>query len=253
MKSSPNPDLNHNLRPANKAYYATIPFVFRVIRSNTTEVNSYVENSELWLTDVQVRASSNDDGNIYKAIRMYIDRNDEYEDDFILNPSATTPGSNVVGGLLDLTRDNYYDYDDDNNEIIYGEYESIDGIISSYSGEDAIADINGTGKTDDNFDTFTAKHRPGINYYDNYNNCVFKTAEYECLESIKPFKDEITGDLTNRDNNHPTSVCRTKGLTEHYLGRVDFTIYLEGWDHSVIDEELEHYFDLGLTFEINKL
>ena len=54
LKTSPNPNSNHNLRPANKSYYATIPFVFRVIRSNTTAVDNYVEGSELWLTDAQV-------------------------------------------------------------------------------------------------------------------------------------------------------------------------------------------------------
>ena len=236
---------------AEKRHYATIPFVFRVIRSNTTEVNSYVEGSELWLVDAQVKASSVDDGNIYKAIRMFIDRDDTYEDDFIMNPTAINKGLTVVGGLLNLNGDHYYDYNDNGDEIIYGEYETIDGIKPSYTGADEIADINGTGKTE--VDTFTAKHRPGINYYDNYNNCVFKTAEYESLSSIAPIKDEITGVLRNKDDNHPSSVCKTGGATDHYLGRVDFTIYLEGWDHSVIDEELEHYFDLGLTFEINKL
>lgn len=237
--------------PANQSNFAVIPFVFRVIRSNTTETNNYVEGSELWLVDAQVRASSIDDGNIYKAIRMFIDRDDSYEDDFIMNPSATNKGATKVGGLLNIAKDDYYDYDADNNEIIYGEYETIDGIKPNYAGADEIADINGTGKNE--VDTFTAKHRPGINYYENYNNCVFKTAEYESLSSIAPIKDEITGVLRNKDDNHPSSVCKTGGATDHYLGRVDFTIYLEGWDHSVIDEELEHYFDLGLTFEINKL
>lgn len=252
LKESPNPDYNRlGLRVADKSYFATIPFVFRVIRSNTVLDNDYVENSELWLTDAQVRASSGDDGEIYKAIRMYVNRDSSYEDDFILNPSATRTGDTVVGGLLDLTRDNYYDYDDNNNEIIYGEFESIDGIQQSYSGADEIADINGTGKTV--FDTFTAKHRNGINYYNNYNNCVFKKANYECLNSIAPIKDQITGALCNQDESHPSSVCKTGGSDKHYLAHVDFTVYLEGWDHTVIDEEKDHFFDLGLTFEINKL
>ena len=264
LKTSPNPDPNHSLRPADKKYYATIPFVFRVIRSNTTTPNNYVGGSELWLNDAAVRASSDADGEIFSAIRLFIDRDNTmlknatdlepyYKDDFILNPSASTSGSTIVGGLLDLTRDNYYDYDENDNEIIYGEYESVGGIQPSYTGADEIADINGTGKTGDNYDTFTAKHRPGINYYIDYNNCVFKTADYEALSTIMPLKDEVTGVLHNRDAANPTSVCITKGAEGHYLGRVDFTIYLEGWDHSVVDEEIEHYFDLGLTFEINKL
>ena len=253
LKKAPNSsDTNHSSL-AEKSSYAKIPFAFRVLRSNTTILNSFVEGSELWLTDAQVRASSIDDGNVYRAIRMFVDRNDDYENDFILNPSALNNGKTVVGGLLDLGCDTFYDYDEDNNEIIYGDYEIIGGIQSSYSGPDEIADINNTGRTGEDYDTFTAKHRQGINYYENYNDCIFKTAEYESLSSIAPLKDEVTGVLHNRDAAHPTSVCKTAGAEGHYLGRVDFTIYLEGWDHSVIDEELEHCFDLGLTFEINKL
>ncbi len=255
LKVSPNPDPLHNSILAKQSYYAYIPFVFRVVRYNVTDTdtNKYVADSELWLTDAQVRASSNEDGAVYNAVRMYVDRSSDYEDDFILSPSATNKGSTTVAGLLDLTGDHYYDYDAYDNEIIYGEYESISGIQSSYAGPNEIADINGTGKTGEDYDTFTARHREGINYYDNYNNCAFKKAEFESLSSVSPIKDEITGILRNKDDSHPTSVCKTAGVESHYLGRVDFTIYLEGWDHSVIDEELEHFFDLGLTFEINKL
>ena len=251
LKNSPTVNNNGSATEASTMYYSTIPFVFRVIRTNTITENDYVGNQELWLTDAEIRASSVDDGNIYKSIRIFVDRGNDYDDDFILNPSANAVGSTVVGGLLDLSRDQYYDYDADDNEVIYGEYESIGGIKSAYAGTDEIDDVNGTGR--DECDTFTAKHRSGINYYDNYNGCVFKTAEYECLNTIAPLKDEVSGVLHNRDAQHPSSVCRTGGLSDHYLGRVSFTIYMEGWDHSVIDLELEHAFDLGLTFEINKL
>ncbi len=253
LKKSP---INGNEHPgaiASSEFYSKIPMVFRVLRSNTTQSDNYVEGSELWLVDAQVKASSSEDGNIFKGIRMFVDRGNDYNDDFILNPSAVNKGSNVVAGLLDLSRDHYYDYDKDGNEIIYGEYDRVGGIQRNYSGADDIVDINGTGKSGEDYDTFTARHRQGVNYYNNYNDCVFKTAEYESLSSIAPGKDEITGRLYNKDENHPTSVCKTAGAEGHYLGRVDFTIYLEGWDHSVIDEEISHYFDLGLTFEINKL
>ena len=263
LKCSPNPENNYNIKLAVKDYYSTIPFVFRVIRTNTAETNKFEPNVELWLTDATVKASSTiNDGDVYKAIRMYVDRdpdferdgiNDYTEGDFILNPSATDDGDTIVAGALDLTRDNYYDYDNNGDEIIYGEYETIADRKPSYAGADEIADLNGTGKTGEDYDTFTAKHRPGINYFESYENCVFKTAEYESLSTIKPIKDEQTGAMRNRDEQHPTSVCKTKGEAGHFLGRVDMTVYLEGWDHSVIDQELGHYFDLGLTFEINKL
>ena len=236
---------------SDKEFYSKIPFVFRAIRSNTTIANLYVEGSELWLTNAEVRASSDEDGDVYKAVRMFIDRPYYYEDDFIVNPSASAPGSTIVAGLLDINGDHYYDYDANGDEFIYGDYEFVGGIRPSYSGSNEIADINGTNKV--GFDTFTARHRTGINYYENYDNCVFKTADYECLNSIAPIKDEVSGILRNKDIAHPTSVCKTGGADDHFLGRVDFTIYLEGWDHNVVDEEIEHMFDLGLTFEINKL
>ena len=251
LKASPN---SANYAPTSSAenrHYIKLPFVFRVIRSNTVTANDFVANQELWLTDIQVRASSVDDGNIYKAMRMYVDRPSYYENDFIINPSANDKGETAVGGLLNISKDDYYDYNDD-GEIIYGEYETIGGLSSTgYTGPDEVVDLNGTGR--DDVTTFTAKHRPGVNYYDNYNNCVFKTAEYESLSTIAPFRDLMTGVLSNKDSAHPTSVCKTADSSDHFLARVNFTIYLEGWDHSAIDEELEHMFDLGLTFEINKL
>ena len=60
------------------------------------------------------------------------------------------------------------------------------------------------------------------------------------------------GILENFDENHPTSVCKTDANDNH-LARVNMTIWLEGWDFSIIDEEQDHMFDIGLTFEINKV
>ena len=37
------------------------------------------------------------------------------------------------------------------------------------------------------------------------------------------------------------------------LGRVDFTIFLEGWDHAIIDTNIEHSFQMGFQFGINKV
>ena len=47
-------------------------------------------------------------------------------------------------------------------------------------------------------------------------------------------------------------VCVTAS-TEDHIARVDFTIYLEGWDHAVIDTEISHGFNLGLQFQINRV
>ena len=80
-----------------------------------------------------------------------------------------------------------------------------------------------------------------------------KTASYKSLSAIAPVSNPTTGELENTDPDNPTSICTTADASDHYLGRATMTIYLEGWDLSVIDEEQSHKFDLGLTFEINRI
>ena len=254
---SPNEKVHGHTSPAGTSQYVHLPLVFRVLQSDSPSDDDYVDGAELWITNVAARASEGEgtDGQIYKAIRTYIDRDDSVYgagSDFILNPSAEgNASSTTVGGILDLSGDNYFDFEGD-HEIIFGEYNSIGGLSGSgYAGEDEFDDINGTG-IDDRRTTFTAKHYPTIKYYDNYNSCSFKTAAYETIDSIAPVRDPATG-LANADSLHPTSVCTTAGDEDHYLGRVTLTIYLEGWDHTVIDDEIDHKFDLGLSFEINRV
>ena len=263
LKKSPNIIVHDHSQPATHSQYVRLPLVFRVLQSDTPSEDDYVEGSELWLTGAAARASSGEavDGNIYKAIRAFIDRDVSVYGancSFIFNPSAEGGASaTTVGGILDLDgdEDESFDYERVGNhyeEIIYGEYNTVGGVSADgYDGEDVFYDINGTGITDRRT-TFTAKHYPNVNYYSNYNNCSFKTAAYETLASIAPVRDPVEG-LSNADPEHPTSICTTAGVEDHYLGRVGLTIYLEGWDHSVIDDEINHMFDLGLTFEINRV
>lgn len=247
--------------------YAKIPFVFRVLDTYTTSPSiKYLPETEVWLYKAKLEAARGSVGELQKAIRVFVDREDTHGDDFILNPSAATKGSTTVAGLLDLTTDHYYDYTFDPvkqqyNEIIYGDFERVgtDPIRSSYSGEDIIDDFNGTGKEGEDYDTFTAKHHRGVNYYakadrngNKIGDYILKTAEYESMTSIRPKEDAYTGHLSNYDESHPTSVCKTADADGHYLGKVTLSVYLEGWDHSLIDQELLHSFNMGLTFKTNK-
>ena len=261
LKKSPNEVVHDHSVPATHGQYVFLPLVFRVLQSDTPAEDDYVAGSELWLTGAAARASGGEavDGNIYKALRAFIDRDTTVygaNSAFIFNPSATGGASSTtVGGILDLSGDNYFDFERVGNhdeEVIFGEYTSVGGVSANgYDGEDVFYDINGTGITDRRT-TFTAKHYPSVNYYSNYNSCVFKTAAYETLTSIAPVRDPADG-LSNADPDHPTSICTTADASDHYLGRVNITVYLEGWDHSVIDDEIDHRFDLGLTFEINRV
>ena len=236
-----------------KGDYLTIPLVFRI----QGEGDSFFDDKELWLTKAVARASSGyADSEVYKALRLFVDRDSRnYSTDFIFNPSATNRGETRVGGLLNISRDEYYDFDT-NGEIIYGEYDpaALDLISANpYSGANVVHDVNGVGNTEPS--TFVAKHYQNTKYYTNFysaaNNALFGHAEYESISSIAPARD-TQDHLTNVDPYNPTSVCKTRA-DDHHLARVNLTVWLEGWDFSVVDKEISHGFDLGLTFEMSSL
>ena len=247
LKKAPNPmsgDIHNNVA-ADIDHFAYFQFVFRVAKTTT----GYFDDQELWLTDAEARASYANGGNVSNAVRIYIDRGPEYEDDFIFNPTATSASQTKVGGLLDIDSDGYYDYNDSGEEMLYGQFDNDSGISGAgYDGNDEIDDINGSNST--SLNTFTAKHAQGMKYYSSLSGCGIKTAKYESVTSIAP--KTSNGKLENFDENHPTSICKTKASDNH-LARVNMTVYLEGWDFSVVNEEIYHMFDVGLTFEINKV
>ena len=242
---------------APEGYYAYFQFIFRIPKGASASTTEYVANREVWLTDAKARPSFSDQGDVSKALRVFIDRKDsDYSTDYIFNPSATTRGATKVGGLLDLSRDGVYDSDNDNNEILFGEYNQAiadSKRIANYQGSGDIDDVNGSGAT--SLDTFTSRHAAGCNYFtrESLAECEIKTAEYESINDLLPTKNPLNGELVNRDSSNPTSLCTTSDSSDYNLGRVNMAIYLEGWDFSVIDEEIGHLFDIGLTFEINKV
>ena len=231
LKKSPNQSVHGNVTPAEKKNYLTIPFVFRIMNEN----NQYVANQELWLSKAVARANSNKDGNMYKAIRIFVDREDSIygeKNDFIFNPSASQGGRTRVGGLLHLSGSGYYDFDS-NGEVLYGEYDqaALNDISSEgYEGEDVLYDVNGSGNST-KATTFTAKHYPHTKYYSSLNDDLFGHAEYKSLSDIAPARDELDY-INNADPEHPTSVCKTDP-NNHNLGRVDMTIYLPEVPYSV--------------------
>ena len=46
-------------------------------------------------------------------------------------------------------------------------------------------------------------------------------------------------------------LCTTADSAGKYLAELDTIIWLEGWDHVVIDKALSHKFNLGLQFQID--
>ena len=262
LKDAPTTEHHATDLPASTKNYLKLPFIFRATKSKS-EVPDYVENQELWLTDAKGAASSSHDGNVFKAMRVFFDREDaDYETDFILNPDANNPGATKVGGLLDLTCDSYYDFDE-SGEIIYGDWDKtilpdpttkISPNGWTYTGTNPIYDLNNTGNEVEKATTFDSRHHDNTKFYSKskLDEIPFKTAKYESLSSIKPVRDETNGRLSNPAGK-VTSVCKTGGASEHYIGHVDAYIWLEGWDYYVVDEEQQHRFDFGLTFEVNKV
>lgn len=263
----PNPDAIHNR--ASTTNYSQITFAFKVFSTDSEGHKIFAEGRELWLTYVKTRASQTSTGNVSNSLRMYIHRDETNygaNNAFLFNPSSAENGETKVGGLLNLGSDNYYDFND-NGEIIYGAYSikegySTTGIVDGPCTNDSIVDINDKWdwetkeNTEDNIrdytDTFTAMHSPyAPKYFENLNNISIKTAKYVGTDYVIQTKNS-EGKLVNPEG-RKTSVCITGDSTKNYIGEFDATIYLEGWDFSLTDEEQSHQFDFQLRFETNKI
>ena len=280
LMNSPTNDVptpTHAQNAAKKLSYSKITFIFRTFHTVADGSQQFVGGQEIWLTHAQARASASSTGNVSKSMRMYIERDDGYygaNNGFIFNPTVKANGATKVGGLLNLGYDHYYDFNEQ-GEILYGDY-SINGNDSGISGNaydpdvqgDYIYDINGKWdwekieNTDNNrihyADTFTAAHSPECpKYFANLNKVDIKTAKYRGTNSVLQTKDS-NGLLYNpvdpvTQQVIKTSVCKTGDANNNYIGEFDATIFLEGWDFSVINSEQNHKFDFQLRFETNRI
>lgn len=254
-------DVRFNDTIAEHEKYIKLPLVFRIIRIDAIDDDSkYSQGKHIWLTGAEAAARSSSDGEVFKALRLHADgyvKDDEHEDDpylhsqFIINPSSelTREQSALrhtnVAGLLDMDKDEMYDHFTNGTheeELIYGQYQVLSPTASLVPTSDELDDINGTNKTDNS--TFLAKHMPGVYGYTSLNDFRPETAEFETIDSMKPDNNE--GRLSGG-----VPLCTTvKNSTG--LANLDLTIWIEGWDHTVVDEEEYHYFNLGLTFQIDR-
>ena len=227
------------------SYYSHVPFVFRIIDGN----GNFTKGADIWLTNANVAAAGTNQF-IREAVRIYFS---EGANDFVLNPASelATAGYTKVAGLLDLDVDGAYDAVD-GTELIYGDYTNEPVVAGTATADNHLddptvfTDVNQTGQTAKS--TFLAEHLKGVEYYDTaaLNAAAPKLARFETLESIRP-DDDGDGNLSGG-----IPVTRTS-LTADAIAHLDLTIYLEGWDHSVIDAEIGHSFDLGLRFQINRV
>lgn len=228
--------------PAKTNDYVRIPFAFKIINEDA----EYVEGKSVWLTDAVCSAEYD----IEESIRVYVEGTSQ---NFLFRPADghTGTGATKVGGLLDLDGDGKYDYDRGTlEEYLYGDFEQAPSLITTpYPDDDEhdrLEDINGTNANEAS--TFLAKHHPGSSYYDSFASKPPKVAEYYNYGQVKPSISSTNGEYYAGDTGIP--ICSTS--EGHKIGYATFTIYVEGWDHSVIDKAAGYQFNLGLKFEIDR-
>lgn len=227
--------------------YVRIPFAFKVIDND----DQLVAGQDIWLTDVSVQVA--DGVNIHESVRVFV-QNDTQK--LLFKPadnSDNDSGTTIIGGQLDLDGDGTYDFNKQSgNEYIYGAYSDRSSITWSntpygipYEDAEPI-NVNGTPYTTEQ-STFYAKH----NEYaclPNYSRSNFGVADYYTFHKIKPSKNG-SGDYYAGE----TGIAMTTTRAESKIGYATFTIFLEGWDYSVVDKEDGHAFNLGLQFEVNRI
>lgn len=234
----------NNIIEAEKSRYSKIPLCFRVINSLD---GTYCADKEVWISESQVFGGENEGFNVTKGVRTYF-KSDECN--FIFNPTAKEAGKTAVAGLLDLNLNGSYDYAPSethpgfNEEIIYGDYEKLDGPDFTYFENDSeYIDLNNTGKSRPYI--FYSKHQAGVYGLEDYSSIDIQYAEYESLASVAPSINESLGIY---EGGMP--VCKTGS---NYIGFSEMYIWIEGWDNEVVNQVWSLSFNLGVTFEINKI
>jgi len=266
LKSSLVAGTAFNNYDAETDHYVHIPFAFRVMRYDISNNRTYAKGENIWLSDAIVEASSsNPDSTVYKAIRIYsVGKKATKEGNTInytdvktvINPSdnSTSNGSTAVAGLLDISGDGYYDVFEQGLQkyaIIYGENNltpaqqaAIYTEQQSTSVDSDLVDFNGTNFISE-ATTFTSKFYRGTHYPASLNAISPKYQIHDTLGTVKP-----------HDNNGVLTLgkplCSTSN-DANAIADLDMTIWLEGWDHNVIDQENTHSFNLGLQFQISRL
>ena len=234
-----------NNSPAETRYYSVLPFAFRIIDNNS----NYLGGKKIWISDAKAITSGS--AHIHESLRVFARDPNATARTFLLNPSSEDSGYNTVAGMLDLDGDGYYDRvyntsDYNYYEIIYGK-NSYEGTPvysdTALAADSALVDINDTGASEAN--TFYAKHQEGT-FTTTYAGLDLHRAYYYGYTDVRPTVDDATGSFTGG-----LPVTITDETTK--IGFSTLTIYLEGWDHSVIDQAIGYKFSLGITFEIDRV
>lgn len=276
LKNCPttNRPLERSEAPTSK--YVKIPFAFRSFTTGENGIANAtsVRDEKIYLSGAETKA---EEGSIDKALRMYIDRNGKDDNnvdlgDFIFNPNSNSAGSTKVGGVLDLSGNGFFDYDNNPEntstsymrEFLYGDCTFKDGVswnsfVQQKNADSGLDDINDTKMTEQT--TFTSKHRKntyhlpcddthpldsfvdiGTSSYLGKSDVLL--TKYDKEEENPPFLDKY---VCKTD----TEITTVGNNVSSYVGTFDLTIYIEGWDFNTINQHGNKEFNLGLTFAID--
>lgn len=226
--------------PALSNHYVKLPLAFLMKDSN----NDNIEDVDVWLTAADTQASGE---NIDQALRMYVETSQRK---FLMKPAdkGTSAGSTKVGGPLDLDGDGTYDYNlSTRKEMYYGQCTGTFNWPESEYGEpiETAPYDNVNGVTDLRESTFYSKHNQ-FAYVPNYSDIFPFRAEYQPFGKVKPSVDE-NGNFIEGDTGFKIATTDSSDG----VGYVTFTIFIEGWDHVIVDRASNYSFNLSLEFKVN--
>ena len=245
LYSAPDASDPYSQSGASSYNYVEIPFAFKITNNSGIKV----ADKGIWISDA---LANGDATHIEDSLRLHIN-NISDNDQFLVRPNSADDGATTVAGLLNIDGDDKFDFNTSTGkEHLYGEYGDVEPTygVDTFADdptfdEDKYYDVNETGQ-DTDFTTFTAKHHSTCHPITNWDAIKgnFKKAHYYGLNSVKPaiVNGEYTGGRRVSCTNSPCAI-----------GYATLTIYIEGWDHAIIDSASGHGFDLNLTFEINKV
>lgn len=211
----------HSLASTNQYIHLSLAFMSRGGYSTSSSVN---EGSKIYLSDFNIAGKAKDATRVRFA--------SETLGNILTSPSDMQDGYTLVGGPLDLDQDGEFDYrQDTKKEIFYGQHDEDIDYDLPY--EDDAKNV------DRNFDSFAnPNHSSGVYpikdtdktatkaYYEAMNKYIYTGVE----ESVLP--------LTETD--------------EYGIGFLDIDIFLEGWDHDLINSVIGSSIGLAMEFGIGE-
>ena len=234
---------------ADKFEYVRLPFAFKIL----DEDSETIPDKKVWLTEAVCQAEEG----IHDAIRIYVEGTTR---NFLMRPAdaSTSSGYTNVGGVLDLDGDGTYDYNKSTfEEYVYGHFDDTVPFSAEKYGVPKslapLANVNGVTGDTTTPSTFLAKHNEDaktaiFSVDENVSAAHPLRAEYETFGTVKPNVTE-NGEYYVGTTGIPLAATTSASK----IGYTTMTIYIEGWDHSVVDKAAGYQFNLGLRFEIDRL